>query len=243
MIKLSVIIPALNEQDYILKTITALKTNRFYDKSPEIIVIDTGSTDDTVIIAEPVADKLIRYKPCRSGRTEALNAGAESSSGDVLLFLDADTIVPLHYDKEIETALEDEGVTGGAFEFALGGTQFGLRIVEFINRIRYRIRGSFYGDQGLFVKREMFFKAGMYPDRRLFETSEFCKKLRRYGKLRLIRKKAVTSPRRFIAGGINRVLLNDTKLWFLNNLGLNVAHYMADNYWDNQKYKVEYTNR
>lgn len=243
MISISVIIPALNEQDYILKTIDALKTNKYYDKSPEIIVVDTGSNDDTVKIAEPVADKLIRYKPRRSGRAEALNAGAESSSGQVLLFLDANTIVPLHYDKEIESAHEQNDIIGGAFEFTLGGTQFGLRVVEFINRIRYRISYRFYGDQGVFVRREIFFRAGKFPDRRLFETSQLCKKLKRYGKLRLIHKKAVTSPRRFIKGGIYRVLLNDTKLWLLNNLGINIDLYMADNYWDNQEDKAENTNR
>ncbi|NIS09309.1 MAG: glycosyltransferase family 2 protein [Candidatus Dadabacteria bacterium] len=232
MIKLSIIIPTLNEAGYIGRTLTSILEYNFYEKKPEIILVDSGSSDKTVELAKPYVDKVIVLKTKTSGKWEALNTGAEASSGQILLFLDADTILPKDYDKEIETALSHNGIIGGAFEFALDGAEFGLRVVELINRIRYRIRHSFYGDQGVFVTRDMFFKAGMFPKRRLFETSELCKRLRRYGKLKLINKHALTSPRRFIDGGIYRVLLNDTKLWFLNNLGLLPDDKKADVYWE-----------
>ena len=132
----------------------------------------------------------------------------------------------------IERALTDKDVVGGAFEFALDGEEFGLRIIEIINRVRYRVRSGFYGDQGLFVRRDIFFKAGMFPERRLFEASELCRKLRNYGKLKLIREKALTSPRRFIDGGVYKVLLYDIKLWILNELRICDDDKLAELYWE-----------
>ena len=231
MIELSIIIPALNEAGYITKTLNSVLDNRCYENKPEIILVDSGSFDKTVGLAKPIVDKVIELEIKASGKWEALNTGAEASTGEVLLFLDADTIVPKDYDKHIETALSDKNIIGGAFEFSLDGKEFGLRVVELINRVRYRIRHSFYGDQGVFVTSDKFFNSGMFPKRRLFETSELCKRLRKYGNLKLIKKHALTSPRRFIDGGIYKVLLNDTKLWFLNNLGLLPDDKRADVYW------------
>lgn len=232
VIKLSIIIPTLNEADYISRTLNSIVLNKFYEIKPEIIVVDSGSTDNTVDIARPLADKLIQLKSLSSGKWEALNKGAEISCGEVLLFLDADTVVPKDYDKEIENVFINKNIVGGAFEFTLDGREFGLRVVELINRVRYRVRHSFYGDQGLFVRSNIFHKAGMFPARRLFETSSMCRKLRRYGKLKLIKKPALTSPRRFIEGGIYRVLLSDLKLWFLNKTKNFPDNKSADSYWE-----------
>ena len=184
VIKLSIIIPTLNEADYLTGTLSSIIVNKCYENKPEIIVVDSGSTDNTVDIARPLVDKLILLKSLSSGKWEALNKGAEISSGEILLFLDADTVVPKEYDKEIEMVFMNKNIVGGAFEFTLDGRQFGLRVVELINRIRYRVRNSYYGDQGLFVRSDIFHKAGMFPAKRLFETSAMCRKLRRYGQLK-----------------------------------------------------------
>jgi glycosyltransferase involved in cell wall biosynthesis len=232
VIKLSIIIPTLNEADYISRTLNSIVLNKFYEIKPEIIVVDSGSTDNTADTARPLVDKLIQLKSLSSGKWEALNTGAEISSGEILLFLDADTIVPKNYDKEIENVFMNKNIVGGAFEFTLDGRQFGLRVVELINRVRYRVRYSFYGDQGFFVRSDIFHKAGMFPARRLFETSAMCRKLRRYGQLELIKKPALTSPRRFIEGGIYRVLLNDIKLWLLNKTKNFPDKKSADLYWE-----------
>jgi len=232
VIKLSIIIPTLNEADYISRTLNSIVLNKCYENKPEIIVVDSGSTDNTADIARPLVDKLIQLKSLSSGKWEALNKGAEISCGEILLFLDADTVVPKDYDKEIENVFMNKNIVGGAFEFTLDGRQFGLRVVELINRVRYRVRHSFYGDQGFFVRSDIFHKAGMFPARRLFETSAMCRKLRRYGQLELIKKPALTSPRRFIEGGIYRVLLNDIKLWFLNKTKNFPDKKSADLYWE-----------
>ena len=235
MIELSIIIPTLNEADYLTGTLSSIIVNKCYENKPEIIVVDSGSTDNTADIARPLVDKLILIKSLSSGRWEALNKGAESSCGEILLFLDADTVVPKDYDKEIEKVFINKNIVGGAFEFTLDGEEFGLRVVELINRVRYRVRHSFYGDQGFFVRSDIFHKAGMFPARRLFETSAMCRKLRRYGKLELIKKPALTSPRRFVEGGIYRVLLNDIKLWFLNKTKNFPDTNHADLYWQENK--------
>jgi glycosyltransferase involved in cell wall biosynthesis len=232
VIKLSIIIPTLNEADYITGTLSSIIVNKCYENKPEIIVVDSGSTDNTADIARPLADKLILIKSLSSGKWEALNKGAEISCGEIFLFLDADTVVPKDYDREIENALMNNNIVGGAFEFTLDGREFGLRVVELINRVRYRVRHSFYGDQGFFVRSDIFHKAGMFPAKRLFETSAMCRKLRRYGQLELINKPALTSPRRFIEGGIYTVLFNDIKLWFLNKTKNFPDNKSADLYWE-----------
>jgi len=232
MIDLSIIIPTLNESEYISKTLKAVLSNRAYKCKPEIIVVDSGSTDNTVVLAKPYVDKLISFEPAFSGKWEALNLGAENSKGRVLLFLDADTVLPENYDLLIEQELNDETMVGGAFEFALDGEEFGLRVVELINRIRYRARNSFYGDQGLFVRADVFIMAGRFPHKRLFETSELCGTLKKYGKLSLIKTPVVTSSRRFVEGGIYKVLLNDIRLWFLNKIKIHTDHKSADVYWE-----------
>jgi hypothetical protein len=129
--------------------------------------------------------------------------------------------VPRGYDKAICQALRSPLVIGGAFEFALNGPQVGLRLVELINRVRYRLWPLYYGDQGIFVRTSVFRKVEGYPEQRLLEASEFCKRMRQQGKLRLLRKQMKTSARRFVEGGIFRVLAEDCRLWWLDLLGRN----------------------
>lgn len=225
---LSIIIPTLNEADYLAHTIEHLRQSSRTDH--EIIVIDSGSADTTCEIAKKLGVKLISYDDSALGKACVLNEAAGSASGDVFLFLDADTLVPPEFDKSIATALMDPSVVGGAFEFALDGSEFGLRVVELINRTRYRIRQRYYGDQGVFVRSDIFKRAGGYPDIALLESAYLCKNLRKLGKLTLINKKIRTSPRRFLDGGIYHVLWGDIKIWFLDLVGISVARYAAP-YW------------
>jgi len=145
-----------------------------------------------------------------------LNRAADAATGDVFLSLDADTLVPRGYDRAIRQALRNPHAVGGAFEFALDGPAFGLRVVEVINRIRYRIWPLYYGDQGLFVRAAVFRRVGGYPERRILEASDFCRLLARRGRLVLVRKYMATSARRFVEGGIWRVLAHDVRIWALD---------------------------
>ena len=235
---LTIIIPTLNEAAYLSVTIEQIRQNAGLGKPYEIIVVDSGSTDETCDIALKLGVKLVKSKSIFSGRAYVLNEAVEFASGDVLLFLDADTLVPQGYDESIENALTNPNVVGGAFEFSLEGPQFGLRVVELINRIRYRIRQRYYGDQGIFVRSHVFRIVGGYPEIGILEAAHFCKKLRKEGELKLIKKRIYTSPRRFLDGGVYKVLGRDIKIWFLDLIGLRVDKY-ADAYWKENKLRTK----
>ena len=134
--KLSIIIPTLNEAGYLPVTIEKIKQNAGFGEPHEIIIIDSGSTDETCDIALKLGVKVIRSTSTSPGRAYVLNEAAQFAKGDVILFLDADTLVPPGYDESIKSALTNPNVVGGAFEFSLEGPQFGLRIVELINRTK-----------------------------------------------------------------------------------------------------------
>ena len=236
--KLSIIIPTLNEATYLPVTIEKIKQNAGLEEPYEIIVVDSGSTDETCDIALKLGVKLVKSKGTFAGRAYVLNQAVEFASGDVLLFLDADTLVPQGYDDSIERALTNPNVVGGAFEFSLDGQEFGLRIVEFINRIRYRMRQRYYGDQGIFVRSHVFRSVGGYPEIGILEAAHFCKKLRKEGELKLIKKRIYTSPRRFLDGGVYKVLGRDIKIWFLDLIGISVDKY-ADAYWKENKLRAK----
>lgn len=229
---LSIIIPTLNEEEYLASTIEHLR--KCSNNEHEIIVIDSGSRDKTCDIAKSLGLNLIQCDSNSLGKSHILNQAAERAAGDVLLFLDADTLVPAEFDRLIESSLLDTGVVGGAFEFTLDGPEFGLRVVELINRTRYRVRQRFYGDQGIFVRTEVFERVGGYPEIDLLESAYLCRNLRKHGKLKLIKEEIRTSPRRFIDGGIYRVLWGDIKIWFLDLIGMSVSKYAAP-YWKENK--------
>jgi glycosyltransferase involved in cell wall biosynthesis len=227
---LSVIIPTLNEEDSLPSTIRSVRENAVITEPCEIIIADSGSCDGTQDLALELGLKLVRCVNPLPGRASALNQGAASASGGVFLFLDADTSLPEGYDESIRDALEDPGTVGGAFEFSLDGGEFGLRVVEFINRTRYRVRQRYYGDQGVFVRAGAFKAVGGVPELRLLETAYFCKALKKIGKLELIKKNIKTSPRRFLRGGIYSVLAGDIKIWFLDLAGIPVDRW-GEGYW------------
>jgi len=228
--KLSIIIPTLNESEFLSRTTKAVRENSRSKELHEIIVVDCGSTDGTRELAERLDVTLVAYDKNICGRSFPLNSGAKKARGDVLLFLDADTIPPHGFDELIEDALEDERNVGGAFEFSLEGKEFSLRVVELLNRIRYRIRYRFFGDQGIFVRKDVFRRVGGYPEVPILEASEFCERIARVGRLVLIKKDIKTSPRRFIEGGVFKVLLSDIKILLLDLLGMPLERY-ARKYW------------
>jgi glycosyltransferase involved in cell wall biosynthesis len=217
--RLSVIIPTLNEVRYLPAAVRSVRRWATLGPPAEIIVADCGSVDGSRELAARLGARVVQGDPPLDSRAAALNQGAACAAGDVLLFLDADSTVPPGYDKAIQTALRDPQVVGGAFEFALDGPALGLRLVEIINRIRYRIWPRYYGDQGIFVRTEVFHRVKGYPNRRILEASDFSRTLGRKGKLALVRRPMKTSPRRFLEGGIYRVLAHDIVIWWLDLIG------------------------
>ena len=213
--RLSILIPTLNEARYLPAAVAAVRRRAADGPPHEVLVADCGSADGTAELAARLGVRLTQG-PAPASRAAALNRAANAATGDVFLSLDADTLVPRGYDRAIRQALRNPHAVGGAFEFALDGPAFGLRVVEVINRIRYRIWPLYYGDQGLFVRAAVFRRVGGYPERRILEASDFCRLLGRRGRLVLVRKYMLTSARRFVEGGIWRVLAHDVRIWALD---------------------------
>jgi glycosyltransferase involved in cell wall biosynthesis len=216
---LTILIPTLNEARHLAAAVANARSHAVLGPPHEIIVADCGSLDGTADLAERLGTRVVQARPTFCSRAGALNGAAAQATGDAFLFLDADTLLPRGYDQAIQRALADRQVVGGAFEFALDGPQFGLRVVELVNRVRYRVLPYYYGDQAIFVRASVFRSVGGYPQRRLFEASEFCKRVRRRGQMVLVPKYVKTSGRRFVDGGIYRVLGHDGRLWLLDLLG------------------------
>lgn len=225
--RLSVIIPTLNEAHALGRTVSLVRS-RGTEQPAQIIVADCGSTDPTVRLARRWGLHVVTHSSLDS-RARACNAGAEAATGDTLLFLHADSQVPAGFDRRIRRALEDPCTVGGAFEFKLDGTELRLRLVERINRLRYRVLTGYYGDQGIFVRRTIFDAAGGYPNMPIMEDRHFCRMIGRFGSLKLVRAEMWTSPRRFYHGGILRTLAMDALIWAWDELGLDPSVF-ADRY-------------
>lgn len=229
--RLTVIIPTLNESAYLSRCVAAL-LHRATGPRPKIILADCGSRDDTVAQANRLGLTVVT-SPNITHRATACNAAATHVKGDILLFLHADCLVPHGYDAKIFAALADPRTVGGAFEFKLDGPQWQLRIVERINHLRYRIRGRFYGDQGIFVRRSVFQRVGGFPDQGILEDAHFCSQLRRVGKTHLIKTHLPTSPRRFYNGGILTTLARDILIVLTDLAGLNAQRFATGYRQDN----------
>jgi len=240
MHSLVVIIPTLNEAQAIGAAVARIHETG----SPlGVIVSDCGSTDGTVREARSAGTDVIcdDRADCRAA---AMNVGAEAAldrwpEARVLWFVHADSSPPAGWPRQIECALGDARVVGGAFEFRLitaGQPWHGrlrLWLVMLVNRARYRLTGRFFGDQGIFVRRQAFTRAGGFPARPLMEDAALCRRLRRYGRLALVKAPMATSARRFLRHGILRQGVYDLALMGLDRLGLRwrwVARwYNADN--------------
>ena len=232
------IIPTLNESRTLERTVGWVRL-RGADKDIEIIVADCRSSDETVLLANRMGLRVATGIAVNS-RARACNAGADLATGDTFLFLHADSEVPDSFDRLIASALAHPCAVGGAFVFKLDGPELRLRLVEQINRLRYRLMMEYYGDQGIFVRRSVFEACGGYPDMPILEDAHFCRLVSRFGVLRLIHSEIRTSPRRFYRGGILRTLVMDTVIWVWNLLCMNPNCFAAGYRRENLDTEDEY---
>ena len=238
--RFSIIIPTLNEIDSIEATVGRARiTAAAHDY--EIVVADSGSSDGTVALARGLDTRVVVDAEVRC-RAEACNLGAGAARGEIFVFLDADTRTPNDFLDAIEHVLRRPGTIGGAFEFALTGRGLSLRVIELINRIRYRIWRRYYGDQMLFVRADDFRAVGGFPARRILESSDLCLLLARRGRLRLVRQQVLTSSRRFLDGGVWRVFGSDIWIWFLDLIGLKTDRFGA-RYWNYNRLRGQSATR
>ena len=176
---ISVIIPALNEASGIAKTIEHANA-----ADAEIIVVDGGSTDATVEIAERCG---ARVYTTRAGRARQMNFGAAKAAGDVLLFLHADTHLPVGYSAQVQATLVKPGVVAGAFELRLDDDGATYRFLAAAATWRARTFSTPYGDQGLFLRKETFREMGGFRELPIMEDFDFVRQLRRRGRIDIAR--------------------------------------------------------
>lgn len=205
--RLSVIIPVLNEADCIENSLRQLQSLR--EQGHELIVVDGGSIDATVRIAQPLADHI---RACGPGRAGQMNAGAALAAHSGLLFLHADTRLPPSGAALVCAALANPATPWGRFDVRLSGNAWLLRIVERTMNLRSRWTGIATGDQALFVRREVFEGLGGYTEQPLMEDIELSKRLKRVRRPVCIGEPVITSSRRWEARGVCRTIL---LMWWL----------------------------
>jgi len=205
--RISVIVPALNEQQCIGDTLASLQPLRA--REHEVIVVDGGSLDETRRVARPLVDAVIDSPP---GRARQMAVGAAQASHDVIWFVHADTLVPEDADLSILDALSHPDKAWGRFNVRLSGDQLLLRIVERMMNWRSCITGMCTGDQGIFVTRSVYDAIGGMPDQPLMEDLELSKRLRRVGRPVCLTDRLRTSSRRWEQRGILRTIV---RMWAL----------------------------
>jgi rSAM/selenodomain-associated transferase 2 len=197
MSKLSIIMPVLDEGEAIAKMLDGLADLR--SLGAEVIVVDGGSRDATIQRARLRADCVISAP---RGRASQMNAGAARASGDVLLFLHADTRLPADADHVVLNGLERSGRAWGRFDVRIEGGHPLLPVVAWFMGMRSRITGIATGDQAIFVGRDAFHAAGGFPAIPLMEDIALCKRLRRMTRPLCLRERVVTSGRRWEKNGV-----------------------------------------
>jgi rSAM/selenodomain-associated transferase 2 len=209
--KVSIVIPALNEAENILETLLSIKQQ---DGDFEVIVVDGDSTDGTAEIARPHAFVISSER----GRAVQMNAGARHTSGEALLFLHADSILHSFALHSLRQALDDPQVAGGTFTLKFDSDRFLLRTYAFFTRFKFRY--FHFGDQGIFIRRSAFKRLGGFKEMPLMEDVDFLQRLRRMGRVALIKLPVTTSARRFLKRGPARQQLLNSSLLALYLLGV-----------------------
>ncbi|NJS09740.1 MAG: glycosyltransferase family 2 protein [Microcoleus sp. CSU_2_2] len=194
-LKISVIIPALNEAPTISQVISIAQTAT----NVEIIVADGGSSDGTPEIAKSLG---IRVVFSTTGRATQMNAGAAAATGDILLFLHADTQLPQGFDTCARQALAKAGTVGGAFELKIDAPLPSLRLVEKGVKCRSHFLQMPYGDQAIFLKTATFEKIGGFPELPVMEDFEFVRRLKKQGHIDIVPLAVITSARRWQQLGV-----------------------------------------
>ncbi len=201
MSSLSIIIPALDEEEQITATLTPLQELRA--RGIEVLLVDGGSQDRTRELAAPLADRVL---DAPRGRAWQMNEGARAARGDVLLFLHADTSLPKDAERLVTEALARTGRVWGRFDLRLSGRNPQLRMVETLINIRTRLSSIATGDQAIFVERRAFEALGGYEEIPLMEDIALTRALKRRSRPAHIAARVTTSSRRWEEHGIWRTI-------------------------------------
>jgi len=201
-LKLSIVVPMLNEAPALPDLLEHLLPLR--RRGVEVVLVDGGSEDGSVAIATCAGFEVIHAE---RGRARQMNAGAAAASGDVLLFLHADTRLPDGAIELIDAALADGRHAWGRFDVEFDLRTWTMDATAFGMNLRSRLSGIATGDQALFMTRAAFDGVGGFPEQPLMEDVEITGRLRRRSRPACIRRPVLTSARRWQSRGPWRTIL------------------------------------
>ena len=197
---LSIIIPTLNEAHVLGKTLSQVQGQN----NCEVIVVDGGSSDTTVALAQKTGCRILSSP---KGRSRQMNLGAEEATGEVLLFLHADTLLPDNFATLILDAISRPGFVAGAFSLAIESSATSLAAIAWLANLRSRLLHLPYGDQALFTTRNMFYAIGRFPEIEIMEDFVFMRKISKEGRIVILPERVTTSARRWENLGILKTTL------------------------------------
>lgn len=215
LLKISFILPVLNEASIIAARLQRLQVYRQHGH--EIVVVDGGSDDNTPELAESLADTV---ESTATGRSRQMNRGAELASGDLLLFLHIDTMLPDSVDRLLDARVRAGERQWGWFDVRLSNLKISYRIIARAMNLRARITSVCTGDQAMFVTSELFQRVGGFPKLPLMEDVAMSKLLRRQTRPVCIDNFAITSSRRWENHGVLKTIVFMWQLRLLYFLGV-----------------------
>ncbi|MBI4634213.1 MAG: TIGR04283 family arsenosugar biosynthesis glycosyltransferase [Deltaproteobacteria bacterium] len=229
--RVSIIIPVLHEALIINDLIVHLRGLERAEKS-ELIVVDGGAAEDTL---DAIADKEVRRLTAPPGRARQMNTGAAAASGDILLFLHADTRLPADALTLIDLVMSGSRYWGGAFNLGISSPRWIYRFIAAAASIRSRLTRIPYGDQAIFIGKEVLQHLGSYPEIPLMEDVALMQRIKKSGgKIYIIPRCVATSPRRWEQEGIIYATLRNRFLLMAYCLGVPPAK-LAGHYTNGER--------
>jgi len=234
-IQFSIIVPAFHEGENINDLIDCL--NRLdSDKSSEIIVVDGAREKDTLGAIH--GNNVIKIS-CERGRGKQMNAGASAARGEILIFLHADTELPVQALRKIHALMERRRYVGGAFNLGIKSSKLIFRVIGNLASWRSRLNRIPFGDQAIFIRREYFAKVGGYKEIPIMEDAELMRRIKKSGdKIWIFNDRVMTSPRRWEKEGVIYCTLRNWTLQVLYFLGIS-PHKLATFYKSSYRRGVE----
>ncbi len=219
--KISVIVVVRNEEDTIGRCLVHIRETAL-SYPTEIIVVDGGSTDKSILLAKSLADRVME-SPMGS-RSFQMDWGAKQATGDLLLFIRANTLLPRNWQSVLERCFFDSKVplAAGSFHLGFERIDFPFDVIAGLANFRTHVTGIPQVNQSLFIRKEVYARSGGFPDVEAMEEYVFVPRLRQLGlgEVRVFSEKVTTLKRRHPEGGPIRVALKNSMIVLMHYLGI-----------------------